>query len=67
MACKNHGECVRNSFYYCDHNFRYQVYLDAHQSNILESKNIPQKIFYCFCWGMRNLRFAHIRLCTIPY
>ncbi|XP_030943960.1 cyclic nucleotide-gated ion channel 1-like isoform X2 [Quercus lobata] len=75
MACKNHGGCVRNSFYYCDHNFRYHsvlddfcpknmpnaelfdfgVYLNAHQSNILESKNIPQKIFYCFCWGMRNL------------
>ncbi|XP_050260680.1 cyclic nucleotide-gated ion channel 1-like isoform X4 [Quercus robur] len=75
MACKNHGRCVRNSFYYCDHNFRYHsvldefcpknmpnaelfdfgVYLDAHQSKILESKNIPQKIFYCFCWGMRNL------------
>ncbi|KAF3954765.1 hypothetical protein CMV_019936 [Castanea mollissima] len=36
--------------------FDFGVYLDAHQSNILESKNIPQKIFYCFCWGMRNLR-----------
>ena len=87
MACENHGGCVRNSFYYCDHNFGYHsvlddfcpknmpnaglfdfgVFLDAHQSDILESKNIPQKIFYCFCWGMRNLRFAHIRLCTIPY
>ncbi|XP_030944933.1 cyclic nucleotide-gated ion channel 1-like isoform X4 [Quercus lobata] len=75
MACKNLGGCVRNSFYYCDHDFRYHsvldefcpknmpnaelfdfgVYLDAHQSKILESKNIPQKIFYCFCWGMRNL------------
>ncbi|XP_075672541.1 cyclic nucleotide-gated ion channel 1-like isoform X3 [Castanea sativa] len=75
MACENHGGCVRNSFYYCNHNFGYHsvlddfcpknmpnaelfdfgVYLDAHQSNILESKNIPQKIFYCFCWGMRNL------------
>ncbi|XP_030944957.1 cyclic nucleotide-gated ion channel 1-like isoform X5 [Quercus lobata] len=75
MACENHGGCVRNSFYYCDHNFGYHsvlddfcpknmpnaglfdfgVFLDAHQSDILESKNIPQKIFYCFCWGMRNL------------
>ncbi|KAF3947370.1 hypothetical protein CMV_026487, partial [Castanea mollissima] len=75
MACENHGGCVRNSFYYCNHNFGYHsvlddfcpknmtnaelfdfgVYLDAHQSYILESKNIPQKIFYCFCWGMRNL------------
>ncbi|KAL4614137.1 hypothetical protein ACB092_07G032500 [Castanea dentata] len=75
MACKKYGGCVRNSFYYCDHNFRYHsvlddfcpknmtiaelfdfgVYLDAHLSYILESKNIPQKIFYCFCWGMRNL------------
>ncbi|XP_050263559.1 cyclic nucleotide-gated ion channel 1-like isoform X3 [Quercus robur] len=35
--------------------FDFGVYLDAHQSGILESKNIPQKIFYCFCWGMRNL------------
>ncbi|XP_050261016.1 cyclic nucleotide-gated ion channel 1-like [Quercus robur] len=35
--------------------FDFEVYLDAHQSDILESKNIPQKIFYCFCWGMRNL------------
>lgn len=35
--------------------FDFGVYLDAHQSYILESKNIPQKIFYCFCWGMRNL------------
>ncbi|XP_075672873.1 cyclic nucleotide-gated ion channel 1-like isoform X1 [Castanea sativa] len=74
-ACENHDGCVRNSFYYCDHNFGYHsalddfcpknmpnaelfdfgVYLDAHQSYILESKNIPQKIFYCFCWGMRHL------------
>jgi cyclic nucleotide gated channel len=42
--------------------FNFGIFLDALQSGVLESTNFPQKLFYSFWWGMRNLRFAHTRL-----
>lgn len=40
--------------------FDFGIFLDGLQSGIVESKtDFPQKFFYCFWWGLRNLR------CTI--
>ncbi|KAK7828645.1 cyclic nucleotide-gated ion channel 1 [Quercus suber] len=47
--------------------FAFGIFLEARQSGILESTGFPQKVFYCFSWGMRNLRFAHNTPFTIPY
>ncbi|PIA49042.1 hypothetical protein AQUCO_01300115v1 [Aquilegia coerulea] len=35
--------------------FNFGVYLDAHQSGVVESRDFPQKLFYCFWWGLRSL------------
>ena len=37
--------------------FNFGIFLDALQSGITRSKNFPQKLFQCFWWGLRNLRF----------
>ena len=47
--------------------FNFGIFLEARRSGILESTGFLQKVFYCFWWGMRNLRFAHIIPFTIPY
>ncbi len=39
--------------------FDFGIFLQALQSGVVESTDIPQKILYCFWWGMQNLRFAH--------
>ena len=46
--------------------FNFGIFLEALQSGIVQSSNLPQKFFYCFWWGLRNLRFACARL-TIIY
>ncbi|KAL3653611.1 Cyclic nucleotide-gated ion channel 1 [Castilleja foliolosa] len=35
--------------------FDFGIFLDALQSGIVESKDFPQKLFYCFWWGLQNL------------
>ena len=42
--------------------FNFGIFLEALQSGIVQSSNLPQKFFYCFWWGLRNLRFACITL-----
>jgi cyclic nucleotide gated channel len=40
--------------------FDFGIFLDALQSGVVESTDFPQKLFYCFWWGLRNLRCACI-------
>ncbi|XP_010261582.1 PREDICTED: cyclic nucleotide-gated ion channel 1 [Nelumbo nucifera] len=35
--------------------FDFGIFLDALQSEVVESSNFLQKLFYCFWWGLRNL------------
>nr|GMC58231.1 cyclic nucleotide-gated ion channel 1 [Ipomoea batatas] len=35
--------------------FDFGIFLDALQSGIVESRDFPQKFFYCFWWGLQNL------------
>ncbi|KAA8516169.1 hypothetical protein F0562_019348 [Nyssa sinensis] len=35
--------------------FDFGILLDALQSQVVERKDFPQKLFYCFWWGLRNL------------
>ncbi|XP_073064258.1 cyclic nucleotide-gated ion channel 1-like [Primulina eburnea] len=35
--------------------FDFGIFLDALQSGVVESKDFPQKFFYCFWWGLQNL------------
>uniref|UniRef100_A0A7N2MVF8 Uncharacterized protein n=1 Tax=Quercus lobata TaxID=97700 RepID=A0A7N2MVF8_QUELO len=47
--------------------FDFGIFLEARRSGSLESTGFLPKAFYCFWWGMRNLRFAHDTLFAIPY
>ncbi|XP_057950420.1 LOW QUALITY PROTEIN: cyclic nucleotide-gated ion channel 1 [Malania oleifera] len=35
--------------------FDFGIFLDALQSGVVESKDFPQKFFFCFWWGLQNL------------
>ncbi|KAJ4842858.1 hypothetical protein Tsubulata_031870, partial [Turnera subulata] len=35
--------------------FNFGIFNDALKSGVMESKDFPQKFFYCFWWGLRNL------------
>ncbi|KAF5733520.1 cyclic nucleotide-gated ion channel 1-like [Tripterygium wilfordii] len=35
--------------------FNFGIFIDALQSRVVESMDFPQKFFYCFWWGLRNL------------
>ena len=39
--------------------FDFGIFLDALKSGVVGSMNFPQKFFYCFWWGLRNLRYVH--------
>ena len=43
--------------------FNFGIFIDALNSGVVESTNFPRKFFYCFWWGLRNLRFVDILLC----
>lgn len=38
--------------------FDFGIYLQALQ-NVGQSRNFLEKLFYCFWWGLQNLRFVH--------
>lgn len=38
--------------------FNFGIFTDALKSGIIESDDFLKKFFYCFWWGLRNLRFA---------
>ncbi|KAL5796026.1 hypothetical protein ACOSQ2_000846 [Xanthoceras sorbifolium] len=35
--------------------FNFGIFIDALQSGVVEQRDFPQKFFYCFWWGLRNL------------
>ena len=43
--------------------FNFGIFIDALDSGVAESTYFPRKFFYCFWWGLRNLRFVDILLC----
>ena len=47
--------------------FNFGIFLEALQSGVVQSSNLPTKFFFCFWWGLRNLRFACARLTIIIY
>jgi len=48
--------------------FDFGMFLDALQSGVVESRDFPQKFFYCFWWGLKNLRCTSlIFIFTIRY
>ncbi|KAG6786859.1 hypothetical protein POTOM_008476 [Populus tomentosa] len=42
--------------------FNFGIFTDALDSGVVESTYFPRKFFYCFWWGLRNLRFGDIWL-----
>lgn len=42
--------------------FDFGIYHDALDSGIVESMDFPQKLFYCFWWGLQNLRYEYNKL-----
>lgn len=47
--------------------FNFGIFLDALQSGVVESTNFPEKFFYCFWWGLRNLSSLGQNLKTSTY
>ncbi|KAG4150401.1 hypothetical protein ERO13_D04G002500v2 [Gossypium hirsutum] len=47
--------------------FNFGIFLDALQSGIVESKDFPEKFFYCFWWGLQNLSSLGQNLETSTY
>lgn len=55
-----HGSCpfispdeIKNSSM-----FNFGISIDALQSRVVEEHDFPKKFFYCFWWGLRNLRLV---------
>lgn len=40
--------------------FNFGIFTDLLSSEMAESRNFSEKFFYCFWWGLRNLRLANI-------
>ncbi|KAK7385019.1 hypothetical protein VNO78_30726 [Psophocarpus tetragonolobus] len=47
--------------------FNFGMFLDALQSRVVESRDFPQKFFYCFWWGLKNLSSLGQNLATSTY
>jgi hypothetical protein len=47
--------------------FDFGIFLDALQSGVVESRDFTDKLFYCFWWGLKNLRYASFILFSILY
>ncbi|XP_022737079.1 cyclic nucleotide-gated ion channel 1-like [Durio zibethinus] len=47
--------------------FNFGIFLDALQSGVVESKDFPEKFFYCFWWGLQNLSSLGQSLETSTY
>lgn len=41
-----------------NNDFDFGIFLDALRTQVVEKGNFWQKLFYCFWWGLRNLRFV---------
>lgn len=38
--------------------FNFGIFIDALKSGVVASEDFPSKFFYCFWWGLRNLRLV---------
>lgn len=38
--------------------FNFGIYTDALKCGVVETRDFPRKLFYCFWWGLRNIRFV---------
>ncbi|KAK6135349.1 hypothetical protein DH2020_030909 [Rehmannia glutinosa] len=47
--------------------FDFGIFLEALQSGVVESKDFPQKFFYCFWWGLQNLSSLGQNLSTSTF
>ncbi|XP_048132662.1 cyclic nucleotide-gated ion channel 1 isoform X2 [Rhodamnia argentea] len=47
--------------------FNFGIFIDALQSGVVESKDFPKKLSYCFWWGLRNLSSLGQNLKTSTY
>ncbi|XP_024996086.1 cyclic nucleotide-gated ion channel 1 [Cynara cardunculus var. scolymus] len=47
--------------------FDFGIFLDALQSHVVETKDFPQKLLFCFWWGLRNLSSVGQNLKTSTY
>ncbi|KAL8195951.1 hypothetical protein R6Q57_024951 [Mikania cordata] len=47
--------------------FDFGIFLDALDSHVVETKDFPQKLLYCFWWGLRNLSSLGQNLKTSTY
>ncbi|XP_042503562.1 cyclic nucleotide-gated ion channel 1-like isoform X2 [Macadamia integrifolia] len=50
-----------------DPHFDFGIFLDALQSGVVNSNDFPQKFFYCFWWGLRNLSSLGQNLATSTF
>ncbi|KAK7258512.1 hypothetical protein RIF29_24091 [Crotalaria pallida] len=79
LGCRNHNQTVIQflnstcSFIDPDQikdrsTFNFGIYFDALESGVVESTtDFPQKFFYCFWWGLRNLSSVGQNLKTTTY
>ncbi|KAK2444273.1 cyclic nucleotide-gated ion channel [Trifolium repens] len=47
--------------------FNFGIFLDALQSGVVGSTDFPQKFFYCFWWGLKNLSSLGQNLATSTF
>ncbi|XP_071715636.1 cyclic nucleotide-gated ion channel 1-like [Rutidosis leptorrhynchoides] len=47
--------------------FDFGIFLDALESHVVETQDFPQKLLYCFWWGLRNLSSLGQNLKTSTY
>lgn len=46
--------------------YDFGIFLPALQSGVANSTDFPQKFFYCFWWGLQNLRYEHLNyVCVV--
>lgn len=50
-----------NSICSVENAFDFGIYFDAIQSKIVQSRDFSQRLFYCFWWGLRNMRFVLLK------
>ncbi|XVF80224.1 hypothetical protein PTKIN_Ptkin15bG0054000 [Pterospermum kingtungense] len=47
--------------------FNFGIFIDALESGVVETRDFPEKFFYCFWWGLRNLSSLGQNLKTSTY
>lgn len=67
LYCGKHDEGKTRSFLVnaCPVNtdngpFDFGIYQSVLEADVVQSRNFPEKLFYCFWWGLQNLRFVFL-------